>query len=303
MNVTIIITNYNYGKFLYEALDSLRAQSYPGMQIILVDDGSTDNSVELINMHKYNEFISKLVKKQNKGQLSCFNAALPYIEGDIVFFLDADDVYSSDYIEKALGFYKQNPKCDFLFCDRVFIDENGKKINKNNTKRIFPLKCEFGYTPIAAYMTNQWIGAATSCISMKTSLLKKILPIPYESEWITRADDCLVWGASLKLGYKCFLNEPLVQYRIHGNNYHHGKSIDIDRLYHRSVAINKLFSFLTKEYDTYQLQYLIAQEFSSLPEKKGEDLKIYLRALAKSNINNVMKARQALSIFKNYLVR
>jgi len=303
MKVTVVITNYNYADYIIECVDSVLNQTYKNVEIIFIDDDSKDSSVEILNKNYSDIENLIIIKKENGGQLSAFNKAVKYVTGEIVFFLDSDDIYKPNYIEKAVDFYKQNPKCDFLFCKRDFIDENGKKLIINKTKRIFPLKREYGYTPLATYMTNQWIGAATSCISMKKSLLKKILPIPFESEWITRADDCLVWGASLKLGNKYFLNESLVQYRIHGNNYHHGKTITKDKQYLRSLSINKLFAFFTKDYNNHQLQYMISQEFSSLPEKKLEDLKIYLRALAKSNISNIFKLRQALSIFKNLLER
>lgn len=302
MKISVVITNYNYEAYIGAALSSIQNQSQNGHidQIIVIDDGSTDNSI-----NKLTEYSDKqdmiVLEKSNAGQLSCFNAALEYIVGDIVFFLDADDVYHPSYIEKATTYYKNNPFCDFLFCDRNFIDQNNQNIEITKKKRIFPEKSYYGYTPVITYTNNLWIGAATSCLSMKTELLKKILPIPYESDWITRADDCLVWGASLALGYKCFLNEKLVSYRIHGDNYHHGKQIGKSKLHKRNLAINRLFKYLTHEYDTDKFEHLIAHEFGALPEKTLEDLKIYMKALSKSNMNNFIKLRQAMSIMKNYV--
>lgn len=299
MLCSVVISNYNYEKYIIKAIESILSQSMKEIEIIVVDDGSQDKSIEYIRKEKYDSII--LIEKENNGQLSCFNAALPYIQGDYVFFLDADDTYEPKYIEKAIQFYEKNSFCDFLFCDRYFIDEKGDKLNLQKNKRIFPEKKYYGYTSVITYFNQLWIGAATSCISMKKNLLKEILPIPYERDWITRADDCLVWGASLKSGYKCFLKEPLVNYRIHGNNYHCGKNISKDRLYLRNIAINKLFSYLMKEFNTCQFEHLLSSEFSSLPEKTSDDIKYYLKALLKTNINNIIKIRQAISILKNYL--
>ena len=299
MLCSVVISSYNYEKYIIDAIESILNQSMGEINIIIIDDGSRDKSIEYIKKEKYSSIT--LIEKENGGQLSCFNAALPYIQGDYVFFLDADDTYEPRYIEKAIQFYEKNSFCDFLFCDCYFVDEKGGKLNLQKSKRIFPEKEYYGYTTVVTYFTQLWIGAATSCISMKTNLLKKILPIPYEQDWITRSDDCLVWGASLKSGYKCFLKEPLVNYRIHGNNYHYGKNISKDRLYLRDIAINRLFFYLMKEFDTSQFIHRLSHEFSLLPEKTSDDLKYYLKALFKTNINNIIKINQAISILKSYL--
>jgi len=301
MKADIIITNYNYEIYIDDAIKSVLAggNNFIG-KIIIIDDGSTDNSLNLILKYKRNKDIF-IVKKSNGGQLSSFNKAMAYIQSDIIFFLDADDVYEQNYISEAIKFYKRNIFCDFLFCNRNFINNKGDKIsNIAKGKRIFPEKKYYGYTSIITYLKKLWIGSSTSCISMKRELLEKILPIPYEQDWRTRADDCLVWGASLKGGYKCFLNKQLVNYRIHGKNYHYGHKISKEQLIQRQIAIEKLFNYLTAEYNTKVFENLLAAEFAALPERTISDLKIYLKTLFKTNIDTILKVKQINSIIKNY---
>ncbi|MGL5878790.1 MAG: glycosyltransferase family 2 protein, partial [Xenococcaceae cyanobacterium] len=88
--VSILINNYNYGKFLPEAIDSALAQTYDRCETIVVDDGSTDNSQEIIA--SYGDRIVPIFKT-NGGQASAFNAGFAASSGDIICFLDADDVF------------------------------------------------------------------------------------------------------------------------------------------------------------------------------------------------------------------
>src|SRR4051812_16040279 len=85
---SIIINNYNYGHFLRDAIDSALAQTYPCTEVIVVDDGSTDDSREVIA--GYGQRVTA-VFKENGGQASAFNAGFAASRGEVVVFLDADD--------------------------------------------------------------------------------------------------------------------------------------------------------------------------------------------------------------------
>src|SRR6188768_2225570 len=87
--VSIVIDNYNYARFLRAAVDSALAQAYPRVEVVVVDDGSTDDSREVIA--RYGDRISA-VFKPNGGQASAFNAGFAASHGDLVLFLDSDDV-------------------------------------------------------------------------------------------------------------------------------------------------------------------------------------------------------------------
>src|SRR5215510_4209515 len=86
-----LISNYNYKRYIADAVDSALAQTAPLDEIIIVDDGSTDGSQEFIRDRYYHPKI-QLITKENGGQLSCFNEGFRVATGDVIFFLDADDV-------------------------------------------------------------------------------------------------------------------------------------------------------------------------------------------------------------------
>ena len=88
--VSILINNYNYGRFLAEAIDSALAQTYKNLEVIVVDDGSTDNSREIIA--SYSDRIVPVLK-ENGGQASAFNAGFERARSDWIAFLDSDDIF------------------------------------------------------------------------------------------------------------------------------------------------------------------------------------------------------------------
>ncbi len=104
--VSIIINNYNYGCFLKEAIDSALNQTYLHVEVIVVDDGSTDNSQEVITSYG-NRIIPVL--KENGGQASAINAGFAVIKGEIAIFLDADDVLLPDIVQRVVAVFQARP--------------------------------------------------------------------------------------------------------------------------------------------------------------------------------------------------
>src|SRR6266511_5584832 len=96
---SIVISNYNYGRFLREAIDSALGQTYANTEVIVVDDGSTDESREIIA--SYGQRITSVLKK-NGGQASAFNAGFAVSRGDVILFLDADDMLLPTAVERAV---------------------------------------------------------------------------------------------------------------------------------------------------------------------------------------------------------
>lgn len=210
MIFTIVVNNYNYGQYLREALDSVLDQTVFDWQLIVVDDGSTDDSLEILN--GYSDPRIEVVRKENAGQLSCFNAALPLVRGDVVCLLDSDDVYESHYLETLQRVYEAE-EVDFVFCNmRFFGAREGTYFSVEK-----PVTIEDSY--YLTRFTMKYIGGPSSGLSMRRGLFEKILPLKeLESDWVTCGDTPLVWGASLHHGRKYYLPECLVRYRKHGSS-------------------------------------------------------------------------------------
>ncbi len=214
----LLINNYNYARFLRQCLESALRQSFD--KIIVVDDGSDDDS-ELI-IREYSSKNSNIISiiKPNGGQLSCFNAAGKYIEADdLVFFLDADDVFLPNYAAEILRM-SASEKADFYFCNAVeFTDEESCPTDARVSEEqplVLPL------TSALTLETRCWIGSPTSALVISGSLYQQILPYPFERDWVVRADDVLVFAASILGVKKVYIRSLGIGYRIHGNNLFRG---------------------------------------------------------------------------------
>jgi hypothetical protein len=114
---------------------------------------------------------------------------------------------------------------------------------------------------------------------MRRRLLEKILPLPFVDDWRTRADDCLVFGASLAGARKYYLAQPLVAYRVHDGNHLCGRTPDRFAVYRRRVAINRLFEHLerTLSYNVARLADFHHREFRTIGRPTFRELAQYLR--------------------------
>jgi glycosyltransferase involved in cell wall biosynthesis len=303
MRTTCIINNYNYGAYIGEAIESVLSQSVAFDEIVIVDDGSTDNSVGIIEKEIETRQDVKVIAKQNEGQLSCFNAGYSATTGDIVFFLDSDDVYKRNYLESVLELYKRNEECDFVWCA---VERFGNISGVRHTNEEYCRKTgEVGYSVAVTLYLKKWVGGPTSSISMKRHVLDKILPIPFLQEWRTRADDCLIYGSSVVGACKFYLPKPLVNYRTHDGNRNFGKCFSKNYKYTRELAKEQLLSFILEKNNIPRdlLYHIVLREFRRLPRPSYKLLKLYRKILFASDFPVIKKCGQIIALYKSYLIK
>ncbi len=210
LKASIIINNYNYGRFLSEAIESALNQTYPNTEVIVVDDGSTDNSREIIAA--YNDQIIPVLK-ENGGQASAFNSGLHASRGEIIFFLDADDMLLHTAIEKAVELFEDK--------DVVKVHWSLWTINElgEQTGQVMP----GGELPEGDFReslifkgpgADLW--SPTSGNAFKRSFIEKVLPIP-EKEYRICADAYL-FSLAPAYGLIKKIQDPQGFYRVHGQN-------------------------------------------------------------------------------------
>ncbi len=297
MTTTCLINSYNYAQYVGEAVESALRQTRPFAEIIIVDDGSIDGSVDLLKSEFGADPTVQIVAKHNEGQLSCFNEGFARATGDVLFFLDADDVYETTYVERALEEYGRGRTCDFLFCGRRYIG------NRDGISLAYPEDRDLGYSVIRTSFSRAWIGGATSCLSMRRQVLEKVLPLPFVDDWRTRADDCLVFGASLVGARKRFLAQPLVRYRVHDANHYCGKRADTGAVYRRRLALNRVFEYLQRSqcYNVEQLGSFPHREFETIEEPTFDDLLGYARISLGARVPIMRRVACLGSILRHYV--
>lgn len=275
MKVSVLINNFNYAKYIDQCICSVLNQSHQDFEIIFVDDGSTDDSLEVVSAIKDGRI--NVVKKNNGGQLSAFNAAVSKASGSVLFFLDSDDMYDPHYLEEAINFYKLKLDCDFLYVGKRFFGAKEGVFSSGETRTD-------GYTYYSSLYRRKWCGSVTSAVSVKRDVLLKLFPLEsIESDWVTRADDCLVWGSSLIGAKKYYLDKPLVMYRVHESNNFHGKKFDASYCWKREISISKFFNLVASKSGFGETSNLFLMEFFS-KEKTVNRFFYYFYILIKARL-------------------
>lgn len=211
--VSVIITNYNYERYLEAAIQSVLDQNYERVEVLVVDDGSTDESRQSIE--KFRGKI-KPVFKENGGQASAFNAGVAQAAGDIICFLDADDTWKPEKITQVVKKFSKAPWG--LIChDLRLIDENGKENTKDTFSSFYENVMESGTLfDTLAHNGFPWVFSPTSGMSLPSKLARRIFPLP-EDPWRISADCPLAYAAAY-LAPVGVIHEPLGCYRVHSSN-------------------------------------------------------------------------------------
>lgn len=137
--VSIVIPCYNGARLLHNSLGSVLQQTYRNIQVLLVDDGSTDATSEIAETYKA-EFAQKDIEfhyyyKENGGAASAINVGLQHYDGEYFFWLDSDDILLPNSIQDAVTFLEANPQFDYCMGKGVVVDEKNPELIKKESKR------------------------------------------------------------------------------------------------------------------------------------------------------------------------
>lgn len=206
---TIVIVNYNYERYVGTAISSALEQSYEPLEVIVVDDGSTDGSRQVIS--SYDGRIRTIFQK-NAGQGAAYNAGWREARGEFVLFLDSDDVLAKDSIAKVVAAFQGSDAVKVQFYLRQ-VDSNLEPLGY--------LLPSYGFSRIEArrQISNYgyYISPPASGNAFRKSFLDAVMPIA-DVELYRRAADGYTTGLAGVAGRVISIPETLGSYRVHGDN-------------------------------------------------------------------------------------
>ncbi|WP_339670092.1 glycosyltransferase family 2 protein [Dasania marina] len=128
MKISVVTPSYNQGKFLEETIDSVLSQGVDDLEYIIMDGGSTDNSVEIIK--KYEKHLKYWVSEPDEGQTQAIKKGFEHASGDILCYLNSDDIYFEEVLKKVLANFEDNSKLDLLYGDNAILYPDGRLVAK-----------------------------------------------------------------------------------------------------------------------------------------------------------------------------
>lgn len=227
--ISVIMGIYNCAPTLAEALDSLLSQTYQGFKVIMCDDGSTDNTVEVAKTY-VDRFPDKFILIRNECNLklaATLNHCLEHVDTEYVARMDGDDISLPYRFQMEIDFLDKHQQYALVSCPMIYFDEHGDyRIGKS---KVEPTQEDFKYgTPFCH-----------APVLMRTSVLKSIGCYTAEP-WVERAEDYYLWYKLYKAGFKGFnLSEPLYRMRNDRNAFSRRKASDRWRTYKLGVKVKK----------------------------------------------------------------
>lgn len=201
--VSIIIPVYNVATYLDECLNSVIKQTYKNLEIILVDDGSTDDSLEICNLFAKKDKRITVLHQDNAGVSSARNRGLNIITGEYVLFIDSDDKIELNMVEILERVIDRNDKVDAVFCGyKEFDDISGKIIKVVSPDKPKKVNRDNGVLEIfGEYSTMLWNKMFRSSIIGNTDLFDETLKIGEDELWmidvLKKADSIVLIGIPL----------------------------------------------------------------------------------------------------------
>lgn len=205
--ISVVIPSYNRANYILETVTSVLRQSSRDFEIIIVDDGSTDNTREIL-ADLVNENLVRYIFQENSGESAARNCGISKSKGEYIAFLDSDDLFLPKKLEKQATFMDENPGIGLVHCwYSKFSDEN-QDLGRRNTSRYS------GWVYPEMLLTWQVL-LSPSCIMVRSNVLEDVGPFDVDQYWGADLD---MWRRIAKKYQFGLIPEVLTMVRVHAGN-------------------------------------------------------------------------------------
>ena len=212
--VSVIIPTYQHAHFVGQAVESVLAQTYKDYEIIVVDDGSTDNTCEVLA--EFGDRIT-VIYQENRGLSAARNTGIRASKGQYVAFLDADDIWLPEKLEKQIPLFERDESVGLVSSDMFFFDENGLRMHKNGLRP----ETGFDWVPPKSGMVYSTL-FVQNYILMPTVVVRRCCfdDVGFFDEELSSYEDHDMWLRIAKNWAVDYVNEPLAMYRLSATQMH-----------------------------------------------------------------------------------
>jgi glycosyltransferase involved in cell wall biosynthesis len=210
---TVVVTTHNYAHLLPDALRALVAQTSPDFELLIVDDGSTDNTQEVVEQFRPRFQDYRYLKQPQSGPAAARNFGAQQARGTHVAILDADDIWSPRYLETVRGKFESNPQVEVVFSDGLRILGNGRVL-----RPVFPPHLPVLDGPINS--VEELFSLCTYFLPSGMVFLKSLYDRigAFDTRFLHGDDFEWVVRAAIGGAYCLRIDQKLFLYRLHGGN-------------------------------------------------------------------------------------
>lgn len=268
----MLVSSFNYADYVADAIDSVLAQTEPPREVIVVDDGSSDGSPALLRERYGSDPRVTLIEQPNGGQLQAWITGFAASSGEVVALLDSDDLWEPGYLRRIVDEYVARPGVEFVYCNmRLFGDRSGTMFPRGRDR-------DHGLSILLGAYYHRFQGAATSALTLRRELMARLLALPPERarDWMSRPDDCLVYGSDILGAHKVYLAEPMVLHREHGSNALKSFGRSPLKVYRHVIGSERMLEFYRRQAGVTPRWLRMAKaEFRTKPAPTWQELCIY----------------------------
>ena len=272
--VSVVIPAYNKAELTVKTVESVLSQTYKNIEIIVVDDGSTDNTKDLLK-----PYVGKIqyIHKDNGGACSARNVGIRKSTGEYICLIDCDDTYLPKKIEKSVAYLEKHPECGFVHTAAYLVDEKGNIITQHSHKWAHKTGWISKYLLFKNFICNSTVVIRKSCFE-KVGLFDEEIFTP--GDW----DMWLRLSENYKVGY---ISKPLTKYMVSSsfifNNLIRAQEEElkvIGKIFKRFPQMSKKLKgkIMSSFYLRHALNYLLTKDF--------EKTKKYFSLALKNNCFN-----------------
>lgn len=254
--VSIIVTSYNHAEYLEQRMNSLINQTYKNVEIIVVDDCSSDNSLTILNKYKSFSGTQIISLKENIGYASAGNLGVNMSKGEYIVFAECDDYCEAEFIEMLVSKMIKYPEIGVTFCVSNIVDSNGiiKDIDYNARDKEFKRYCSKD-TIIPQKIIQKFF--LNSCVipNMSASMIRKSLFVQVGglSSSFKMCADWDLWCRLANISVFYYLKSPLNYYRTHKTTARNTIGIE--------VQMSEIYSLLQNAYTSIKLSSIEKLKF------------------------------------------
>lgn len=214
--VSVIIPNYNHARFLQERIDSILNQTYKDFELIILDDCSTDNSLNVIKQYKYNQHITAIIinEKNSGSPFAQWNKGFHIAKGELIWIAESDDSCDVTFLQELVEEFEKDSNLSFAFTRSLRMDENGNKNEVLQPKFTHDIHVD-GKSFIKDFLI--WGNKVWNASSV---LFRRNIALDVKLEYMNfkGAGDWLFWVEMAEKGNVSVKTFPLNYYRIYGGN-------------------------------------------------------------------------------------